>query len=375
MLRCLRGIENARFLGGIGHAELVGNKRHIRLAVLLVAVSGWWVWSVASPQEPIYHGKGLDFWLDAVGAMWNPFQGESTLKMRNGESSAKEALAAIGPAAIPFIVAKLDRNDSPWLNKYRELWPGLPRPLKEHLSEPKPIAFSAGAAADAFSTSCDTRAGAHLLLRQLNNRNPAVREAAARALRELDRGLLSAGENGRVFLPLLNDSDPMVRLEAVMAIGRLGPEAADTVPALILLLQSSEEGRHKAENERVFLRGNTALALSDFGPAASNAIPALTNMAVIGDNYQRVAAACALWRITSNADLALPILIQEMPAFSRGMKYLPAGVLQEMGPRAKAALPMLMGELSKHYDDHTSKIIAKTIKSIAPQVPAKAGVN
>ncbi len=56
------------------------------------------------------------------------------------------------------------------------------------------------------------------------------------------------------------------------------------------------------------------MALGSFGPAANSALPALTNMLTETDAYNRALAAIAIWHISSNESVALPVLIKEMPS-------------------------------------------------------------
>jgi HEAT repeat protein len=145
------------------------------------------------------------------------------------------------------------------------------------------------------------------------------------------------------------------------------------VPALITSLSSSEAGRHPPE--RVFVRANAALTLGDIGPTASNAVPALTNLMATGDRYARMSAAVALWRITSNENLSLPVLIKELPSFDINSIHLPANALEEMGPRAKAAFPLLLTELPRATDNYQRETITKALKAIDPEAAAKVGIK
>jgi HEAT repeat protein len=125
----------------------------------------------------------------------------------------------------------------------------------------------------------------------------------------------------------------------------------------------------------VFVRANAARILGLIGPAASNAIPALTNLMVTGDSYVRVSAAVALWQITSNENLVLPVIISELPSFDKYVKQTPIDALKEMGPRAKAAFPLLVSELHCTEDAKLRGAITNALKAIDPDAAAKAGVE
>ena len=119
-------------------------------------------------------------------------------------------------------------------------------------------------AASAFQ-SCGSNA-VPLLLPRLQDRNPAVREACITSLAGLMRSSMSTTEIISMFLPFLDDADPMVRGNAVSIIGQLGPAASNAIPALIRNLQSNQTGRHKFASEAVLVRGSSAWALGQIGP-------------------------------------------------------------------------------------------------------------
>ena len=357
--------------------------RVVILGCLALAIVGALAWAIARQRqpEPVSGGKTLSTWLDDLAA--------------NKQEGCRDAIASIGVEAVPFILRKLDRDDSPVLNKYRALWPTLPGFVKKHLSEPKSLQFTAANAATALQW-CGPKA-VPLLEKRLKDPNPAVREAAVEALNWMVRGSLSARERVSLFLPLVNDSDPAVRQNATMALMGLGPAASNAVPALIANLQSNEAGRHTTVNERWFVRANTASVLADIGSPAAAAVPALSNLLAVGDSYQRVNAATAIckikwsesawasltnmlsdpdkearlvaaqniWQISSNESLTLPFLLRELPSADTFGKSRIVRQLNDMGPRAGAAVPALVNELT-NTDTPLLLAITNALKEIAP---------
>jgi len=324
----------------------------ILLGVLIIAVAGVMVWRALSAQEPVYQGRTVDSWLDDLTV--------SNGVARNVRSTEyRAALKQIGPEAVPFIFRKLRQND-------------LPGFFHKLLPQPKPISFDAGWAGTALA-DCGTNA-TRMVIDKLNDGNPAVREVAWRAVSmSFARDSMSTNEMISLCLPALKDEVAMVRLEAARCLGRLGTAASNAVPALLPLLSSSEAGRRASQ--RVFVRANTARALGEIGPAASNAIPALTNLMATADSYGRVSAAIALWRITSNESVALPVIVNELPSFDKNMKQMPIDALKAMGPRAKAAFPALVSELSRTEDARLRGAITDAMKAIDPEAAAKAGIE
>lgn len=98
----------------------------------------------------------------------------------------------------------------------------------------------------------------------------------------------NAGEVVSVLVEALQDLDVEVRKKAALALGRIGPQAADAVPSLVRALQ----------DQSLAVRRRAALALGDIGVAASSAILALRGAAWDDSDWGvRRAAALALQSI------------------------------------------------------------------------------
>jgi len=100
------------------------------------------------------------------------------------------------------------------------------------------------------------------LVRALNDVDGSVRWRAAVALGQLGP---SAAEAARPLAEALEDPEETVRWEAAKALGRIGPGAREAVPALAAALGEEDE----------VLRDAAAAALGFLGVAAQNAVPAL----------------------------------------------------------------------------------------------------
>src|SRR4051794_16538894 len=120
----------------IGHVHM-RKSRVVVLACLAFIIVGAFAWLMA--PEPVAGGKALSAWLVDMGVY--------------KQEGSREAIASIGVEAVPFILRKLDREDSPLRNKYRGIWPTLPVFMKKHLAQQKPIQFSAAAAARALMSN------------------------------------------------------------------------------------------------------------------------------------------------------------------------------------------------------------------------------
>jgi hypothetical protein len=284
--------------------------------------------------------------------------------------------AALGTNSIPFVLRRLSRDDSFLKNSYREVYPKLPGFIKKYLPARNPRSgerfFQASMAAAALQ-ACGSNA-VPVLIPKLKDGNPAVREACFSSVSGLAHSSMSTRETISTFLPCLDDSEPMVRVNAALFYGRLGPAASNAIPALIRNLRSNETGRHHYASERVYVRAISAMALGQIGPPAVSAVPALTNLMASTNSYARASAACAVWQITSNASLSLPVLIGAFPTYDRDAKWQLIQTFAEMGPLAKSALPLLTNEL-KNADRRTWEMLTNALKRIDSEAAEKAGVT
>lgn len=347
----------------------MGKRRRVYLAALavgIIAISAALFLRPSGAPQPYYKGRSLDSWLDE----W------TTNQWGSNPIDYTKIIAAMGTNTVPFVLRRLERDDSFLKNKYREVWPKLPGIVTKFLPK-RPSNwpygfFSAAMAARAFE-SCGSNA-IPLLVPKLKDGNPAVREACITSLSVLVRRSMSTNEIISMFFPCLDDTDPMVRVHAMSIYGHFGPAASNAIPALIRNLQSNETGRHKFMGEIIFVRANAATALGRIGPMAVSAVPALTNLMASTDHYARASAATALWEITSNANLSLPVLLNEFPTFDRHSMPAIIQTFGEMGPLAKAAIPLLINELT-NTDPRTLTTLTNALKRIDFEAAEKAGIK
>jgi HEAT repeat protein len=135
------------------------------------------------------------------------------------------------------------------------------------------------------------------------------------------------------LLPLLEHKDREVRIGAAHALSNMGPSAKTAVPAMAKLLKSSSRERFQI-----------ATALARFGPDAKEAVPALIeclNDEEIGKVFPDPVLG-ALAKIGPDAKDAVPALLgllkKPMASFQRDDML----VLAAIGPDAKDAIPQLI---------------------------------
>lgn len=327
--------------------------------------TGLYFYLTRTGPEPVYEGQTVSNWLEALGGpnYQSGFVILHTTRSAQQQEHARTVLKKIGPKAIRFIVRKLDHNDSPWRNRYREIWPNLPAFFKKHFPRPTPIGFGVVNAANAFLAI-----GTNVipsLLPKLQDHNPAVREAVLHAVLLFPKNPISTNQMVLICQNALADSDAAVRYYGARGLESIGLPASNTIPALIATLQTSEVGRF----QRPYASHACAMgALAKMGPLAADAIPVLSNMMAqnVSHPETRISAAAALWQISSNQSLVFP-------ALTNGAHYqntLAIQTLGEMGPQAKEAFPDLVETLKKSTSD-IRFVLTNALVKIDPIAAAK----
>ncbi|MFL6074550.1 MAG: hypothetical protein ACJ73S_14240, partial [Mycobacteriales bacterium] len=114
------------------------------------------------------------------------------------------------------------------------------------------------------------------------------------------------------------------------ALGRIGPAAASALPELLALLPEASAVR----------------AVGELGPAAAPAVPALRPLLDHADWETAFPAARAVWRITADPDLVLPVVARYLPEQGSGTGHQhatiqAAGMLTDLGPAGATLAPRL----------------------------------
>ncbi|MGC4954424.1 hypothetical protein ACLQ2P_14525 [Actinomadura citrea] len=155
--------------------------------------------------------------------------------------------------------------------------------------------------------------------------------------------------------------DPETGLSAVRALMGLGEPADDEVVGLLLnVLDRRREFGRKAGRRGWRFDSNACGWLGELGPRARAAVPALHTLRDDPAEPARASAAFALWRITRNADEALPVLIEQIPADPVRTLY----DLSLMGDAARPALPVLRDYAAGEGD--VARRARQALRSIEP---------
>jgi len=173
----------------------------------------------------------------------------------------------------------------------------------------------------------------------LREAHPEVRLIGASILRYLGPRAAAAV---RVLMKALEDSDAMVRAEAVCALARIGHDAAEAVPALVLLLDDSDEN----------VRTCAAVAIGSIGPAKASrreAIDALEKRRQDPIHAAQVAATLGLQALGETDDRTVPLLVEGLRDHNAIIALLCTETLGLIGEPAREAVPHLVEALAAQH--------------------------
>ena len=234
-------------------------------------------------REPSYQGKTVSEWLEE-GFPNGPAEPDAAER-------AQQAIHAIGKKAVPTLLRRLQTMDSPlkvkirdWVTKqslvefhftaarvYRwqaaQGFAALGWEARDALPEMRPLFYDPELAETAASAMAFISPDAIPILRSgLTNQNEKIRLAGLSALS-------MAGTNGYAAVPdfvhSLDDSSPVVRKRAALALGRFGQDPALVLPALCKSAQ---------EDSDIGTRQLAIYGMGCFSNRASSFVPALQEM-------------------------------------------------------------------------------------------------
>lgn len=238
------------------------------------------LWVVARDREPRWHGKRLSDWAAQYGT--NHWAFRST----GADLEAEKAIRDIGTNAIPFLLKQLSARESEILRKLRTHLPAQwakASILRDRSTEVRRTAAYGVAAlgrnaAEAVPALC-----------AIETNHPEVdgRYTAVFALRTL-------GPTAEPAIPFLirclTNQEFTIRDDAATALGAIGARADLVVPALIQFVAQTP-------NRQIYEIHDAIVALGKFGPEASAAVNVVRELLDHSDNYIREAATNCLRRL------------------------------------------------------------------------------
>jgi HEAT repeat protein len=224
--------------------------------------------------------------------------------------------------------------------------------LEALLSEPNPALKRAAAVALAAGKA---KASIPKLVALLNDRDDAVREAAAEAIRQM--GVVPE-ETTPALASGLESPDNVVRAKTAEALGTLGEAAPQGTRLLLEALSDAND----------HVRAKAAAALAKVGPAAGDAVPALRGALRDTDHQVAARAAEALGQI---GDIALPALAglieatKHVSAVVRGEAVAALGKLGRGVDPSHALHTELREALDRSCDDPDAGVRARAVDAVA----------
>ena len=243
--------------------------------------------------------------------------------------SAAEALGAIGESALPATITAL-KDENP---RIRE-----------------------AAAVALVQCHCDRNTAVPALQTALKDKVGKVRSGAARAVANIGPAAAAA----RIELVAAMQEHQIELSEAAVALGRLGPKARDSAPALLQAMQREDSTKSLPE---------IAAALWQLDHEIARASALLLAEGLIHEEGRpyRVAALKELKELASPAVPQLAkLLVMELPDKQR---YLPVSVmrvLKELGPAAKEAVPALGELIASDRNEYLRAEAARTLGDLGP---------
>lgn|ERR1035437_224767 len=312
------------------------SKYKAAVAIMAVALLGMALWHWCGQPQPLSGVKPRRDW-------------EKILCAHGIDQTAY--WKGIGPQAIPYLAASLNRRNSIANRAYLRLWPRLPRAFRTRL--PMPV--------DAFEVdrnACDALLGF------------PEDESVAFPWAKTDPAVVPQ------FIYALKNEDKQIRSMAALMLQNAGivhPQFKEEIVS-----QLAE--RLQRDSDR-WVRFNAAVALGFQGEAARAAVPQLLAALNDTDKYVRHNAVDTLMLITPDASnkagaeaAMLPALVQMLRDSDPRLRRSGAEVLAKLGKVAQPAVPALLAVLDDP-DPATRKLAAKALKAIDIEAAAKAGVK
>jgi hypothetical protein len=336
------------------------------LVLAFAALLAFWIVHRSTAPEPTYAGRSFSSWFheDELGP--NYFN----------TAPATKAIVAMGPTAVPFLVARLQDENSTWISFYARHYSGIPSKLKPFLPAPRlPGVRSLIAARLLYELGNSARAAAPELI--------AAYGRASRTYLRLPFGPIDwSRQLTHALPPLVSAAPPQLPGEnfqfwALITLAHTGADDPQVIPLLLsalhlpdanlhgLILAAMEQNTNLTTaingaepillialtDENPIVRAPAAEMLGTLAPHHPEVIPPLLKATGDLDKFVREAALKAL----AKSSVTLPAIL---PTIARS--------LNDTDVRSRmAALSLLM-----HANGGGGKIIASLTDSLDSADPA-----
>jgi HEAT repeat protein len=307
----------------------------VGLCVALVLLAGG-----PAPGQRDKGGKDLVVAGKRVSAWVKSLEGKEALP----RVQAINALIQAGPEArraVPALIGSFRDNGATFLHPLAavalsRIGPDAVPELQKALNDDS-YAVRAGAALALGLIGPASRPAVLALAGKLKDPEALVRTAAAQALGRI-------GSLARAGVPALRtsltDKDASVQVEAALALWKVANEARGAS-----VLAKALQGEALAER--------SAAALGEIGPAAKAAIPALRAALKATSPRLRIAAAEALYRVSKDAEVSLPVLESLCESKEAGDRLLAISALGTLAAEPKAVA--LLARMLKSKEGETRR--------------------
>jgi HEAT repeat protein len=170
------------------------------------------------------------------------------------------------------------------------------------------------------------------------------------------------------MIKLLDDPDPVVQLESIKGLENAGPVRIQAVPALVNLLNRSNQsdlnwGRARVQEAAILLLGK-------IGPDAKDAIPTLNRLLRDRNPRLRQRSAVALWRIDKDPSVVGRLTAELAEARDYQSCAMLIISLGEIGPPAKDAVPVIL-EKATQQNAPRDRYALRSLRDVARRALAK----
>jgi HEAT repeat protein len=332
-------------------ASALGRQGQLSRAALLQALSN------KHPdvrEEAALQLEGVPETADAALPLLAPLLGDRYEDVRN---AASQAMGGMGKKAVPYLTKAL----------------GDKKPMVR-LHAARALGLIGG----------DARVAGPAVANLLGDKDERVRRSASdalRAIRPKDRKVVVA------LVETFKGADPAIRDTAIDTLGHIGPAAATAIPALLEMLKkpggslrmrvTTALGRIGApavstlitllDHEDVVVRAQAALALGKIGPEANRAAPKLISLLKDHQPGVRRSAARSLGRLRVRSIEVCPLLIGLTSDKSQVVRKAAARALGDLGASAASAIPAL----EKLLSDENREVRRSARRALAKVAPGR----
>ena len=166
-----------------------------------------------------------------------------------------------------------------------------------------------------------------------------------------------------MFISAAHDATAEVRLYGILSLQKLGADAKPAIPTLLWALTSSQAG--KKTNSTWYVHAHALIALGMMGQEARDVLPAIKARLNDTESYTSMQAAVAVWRINHDFQTVFPVLTNLLPTFdeeSKGQisrllgKWVPTLPLRfhSYKPRCKASENTSQEQRATHGKNYSS---------------------